>query len=572
MATAIHPCTPGFSTGISRFIRPLPGLFRLLLSLFLLTSAYAAPPESHRVAMRDGTLLATDVYLPGEDHGTGPWPVILLRFPYNKALAAGIGPSATERGYVFVAQDTRGRFESEGANLPFDADGRADGQWDGLDTVRWIARQNWCNGRIGTWGGSAGAITQYLLAGTHPPEVVSQHLVVGAPGLFHDSIYRGGIFRKAMVEDWLSNTGYATHALSLWTTNYPYTDYWKDRDITQQYAHIQAAGMHIGGWFDIFAQATVDAFLGYQQSKEKSAAGRQRLILGPWTHGILTEKAGDLTFPGGNKPPQDVQDAWKWFDLTLGQASSESIDSHFPVVTYYTMGATGEPDAPGNVWRTADSWPPVPTQPRELHLNPDRSATWEPAVDPGTLSYVSDPTNPVPSVGGYELSLPAGPRDQTSVESRQDVLVFTTDPLVQPMEITGNAEAVIWIESDVPDADLIVRLCDVYPDGRSFNICEGALRLSVREGWDRQHFLPIGEPVRVRIPLWPTSMVFNRGHRLRIHVASSSAPALEPNLQNGLPPRTGSPQTGRLQIHCGTGDRASFLVLPVVEPSTDPDA
>ena len=188
--------------------------------------------------MRDGTKLATDVYLP---EGDGPWPVISLRFPYNKSIGAGPGEAAAKQGYAFVAQDTRGRFASEGENLPFEADGQADGQWDGFDSATWIAQQPWCNGRIGTWGGSAGAITQYFLAGPGQTNIVSQHLTVGSPSLFREGIYRGGIFREAMIEDWLRGTKFEPYALDRWTTNYPLTRYWRDREMVQHYGKINAA-------------------------------------------------------------------------------------------------------------------------------------------------------------------------------------------------------------------------------------------------------------------------------------------------------------------------------------------
>lgn len=509
------------------------------------------------VAMRDGVKLATDVYVPD---GDGPWPVIFLRFPYNKALGTGVGPDANKRGFVFVAQDTRGRFASEGENLPFDADGRADGKWDGYDSAQWIARQPWCNGKIGTWGGSAGAITQYLLAGTGQTNIVSQHLTVGTASLFQEGMYRGGIFRKSLVEDWLKATKFETYALDRWTTNYPYGQYWKDREITADFGKINAAGVHLGGWFDIFAQATLDAFIGYQTQGGPGAKGKQKLIMGPWTHGVLTEKSGDLTFPGAKTTPGEVHDPWKWFAATLRGESNGITEA--PAVAYYVMGAMGEEGAPGNVWRTADQWPPVTTTERALFLRSDHTATFEGGSQTGILKYTSDPENPVPTVGGYELTIPAGPKDQRSIESRADLLVFTTEPLTEPLEVTGNVVARLRVSCSTPDADLIVRLCDVYPDGRSFNIAEGALRLQFRNGLDRPEWMtPKLTDVTVR--LWPTSVIFNRGHRLRVHIASSSSPALEPNLQNGWPPRSGAPRRASMDIMFdGSQPR---LTLPVAD-------
>jgi uncharacterized protein len=530
----------------------------LILTVVIVSSFAVASPQTQMVPMRDGVKLGTDVYQP---EGVGPWPVVFLRFPYNKAMGAGIGPEANKRGFVFVAQDTRGRFASEGDNLPFDADGQADGKWDGFDSADWIAKQPWCNRKIGTWGGSAGAITQYLLAGTGQPNVVSQFMAVGTPSLFRDGIYRGGIFRTAMVEDWLRETKFEPRALDLWTKNYPLAQYWLDREIVSLYGKVSAAGMHIGGWFDIFAQATVDAFVGYQTQGGPGAKGKQKLIMGPWTHGVLNEKVGDLSFPGAKTTPGDIHDLWKWFAATLKGEANGILEA--PAVTYYTMGAIGEEGAPGNEWRSAAAWPPVKTQSRTLYLSADHKAAFEPPLESGSLGYRSDPANPVPSIGGYELTIPAGPKDQRPIESRDDVLVFTTEPLAVPMEVTGNAIARVKISSDAPDTDLIVRLCDLYPDGRSFNICEGALRLSLRDGLDRQVWLKSGEPVAVEVKLWPTSMIFNHGHRIRIHVASCSSRALEPNRQNGQPPRTGDNRIANNTVMLGKD--GSCLLLPVAE-------
>lgn len=521
------------------------------------------PTGTYYIPMRDGTKLATDVYVPD---GDGPFPVIFIRFPYNKALGVTIGPEANRRGYCFVAQDTRGRYLSEGANLPFDADGQADGQWDGYDSAQWISEQPWCNGRIGTWGGSAGAITQYLLAGTGHPNVVSQHLVVGAPSLFQEAIYRGGIFRQAMVTDWIRQTRFQDNALDLWTSNFLYNQYWKDREITHLYSQVRPAGMHIGGWYDIFAQATVDAFLGYQNSGSPSAQGKQKLIMGPWTHHVLNKQVGQLVFPNADRVPENLHDSWLWFDATL-KDQTNAVQSA-AAVTYYVMGDTSDPNAPGNRWRSAAQWPPFPPRPTKLLLNGDRSAVLDatdsqPAASTGeVLSFHSDPENPVPTLGGYELTIPAGAFNQEAIESRQDLLVFTTPPLTEPLEVTGNVLAHLLVECSQPDADLIVRLCDVYPDGKSYNICEGALRLRFREGLDKETHIPVdsNRPVPVKISCWPTSIIFNKGHSLRVHIAASNSPALQPNRQNGLPPNEGAAQKAEIKVHLGS--EGSYLLLP----------
>ncbi len=491
-----------------------------------------------------------------------------LRFPYNKALGAGIGPEATKRGYVFVSQDTRGRYASEGENLPFDADGHADGKWDGYDSAEWIAEQEWCNGKIGTWGGSAGAITQYFLAGTGQTNIVSQHLTVGNASLFKDcGLSRGDLSQGAgrglaRVNESLRPTRWIVGRPTIPTRNTGRTERSRSNSATSmRRAFISAAGsiyLLKPRWMRFWAIKT---------KADPVHAAKQKLIMGPWTHGVLQARRVNSRFPGANTTPDNLHDSWKWFAATLNGEANGILEA--PAVTYYVMGASGENGAPGNEWRTADQWPPTGGRKSKLSLLPGSSVVAGPTATIGNAFFKSDPENPVPSVGGYELTIPAGPKDrQRSIESREDVLVFTAEPLPRPFEVAGNVIARISLQSDAPDTDLIVRLCDVYPDGRSFNICEGTQRLSLSKGLEKQLWHAADEPVEIEIKLWPTSMIFNKGHRLRVHVASSSSPALEPNLQNGKPPHTGEPVTATDRIWFGP-EHSSYLMLPVFEPAQD---
>lgn len=512
------------------------------------------------VPMRDGVRLATDVHLPP---GQGPFPTMLVRTPYNKDPLAGTGADGARRGYAVVVQDTRGRFASEGQNMPFEADG-----WDlvadGLDTVQWLIKQPWCNGRIGTYGGSAVGITQLLLAGTGTTNIICQHITVGAPSLYHDAVYPGGVFKKSMIEDWLRISQFSTNALRLWISHPNHDAYWRERELNRRFGRVNTSAIHMGGWYDIFAQGTIDSFLGYQEKAGPLARGQQRLIMGPWTHAVLTDKAGDLTFPGGKRPPTVSHDIWKWLDHHL-RGVANGIERE-PPVTYYVMGDVTDPKAPGNTWRTATAWPPAPTKPTRYYLNAaDRTIAPAKAGSTKSITYTYDPKNPVPTVGGPQLTIPAGPKDQRQIESRPDVLVFTSAPLSKPIEVTGRVRCRLYASSDAPDTDWFVRLCDVYPDGRSINICEGLLRARHRRGFDREDLLRPGHVYAFDIDLWPTSIVFNRNHRLRIHVTSSSSPGFDPNPNTGEPFRSSTrTQPARNSVWTG-GDKASALVIPVVE-------
>lgn len=504
--------------------------------------------------MRDGVKLATDIYLPATN---GTFPVILGRTPYNKATSAGFGRDGAQRGYAVVIQDTRGRFGSEGENLPFHLDVP-----DGADTLAWIAKQPWCNGRIGTWGGSAGAITQFQLAAAEPARLASQYLVVGAPNLY-DVIYTGGVFRKALIEDWIRGTKFQDDAVARWVAHPTYDRHWRDRDATRHFRAINAAGLHIGGYWDIFAQSTIDAFVGYQSQGGPGARGNQKLLLGPWTHGVLQDKAGELTFPNARRPPNNVQDQWRWFAATLkGEANGVT---ELPAVIYYVIGDVTDTNAPGNVWRTADAWPPFRVQPAKLHLHGDRSLRAARPAAAKPLSYRYDPQHPAPTVGGVQLTIPAGPMDQRKLEARDDVLVFTSEPLSEPVEVTGRVLAKLWITSDAPDTDFFVKLCDVYPDGRSFNLCEGALRTRFRKGTSREVPLKPGHVEAIEVDCWSSSVIFNRGHRIRVQVTSGSSPGYDPNPNTGEPFRQNT--TTRIATNSVFADpkHPSHLLLPLVK-------
>src|ERR1041385_1048993 len=274
---------------------------------FVAIAANGDGKETTMLPMRDGVKLATDIHKPAGEIPT-PFPVILARTPYNKNGVDGIGAEAVRRGFVFVAQDCRGRFASEGENLPFNLD-----RPDGFDTLEWIAKQPWCNGKIGTWGGSAGAITQFQMVASGTDKITAQHLTVGAPNLY-DVVYIHGVFRKALVEDWLRGAQWGSNALPRWVAHPTYDDYWRKRDVSRDYKRANAPALHIGGYWDIFAQATIDASVGYQEKGGPKARGKQRLVMGPWSHGVNQDEVGELKFPNAKKPPGAVDDAWKWFD------------------------------------------------------------------------------------------------------------------------------------------------------------------------------------------------------------------------------------------------------------------
>jgi hypothetical protein len=516
--------------------------------------------RSEMVAMRDGIRLATDVYLPA---GEGPFPVVLTRTPYSRVKKGQQGTGFEREGYAFVIQDMRGRFDSEGENLPFVGCGWEKHQ-DGVDTVEWLKRQPWCNGAIATVGGSAGGITQNLLAAAAPPGLGlrAQYISVAASSMYRDASYIGNAFRKGDVENWLNGNEFDPQALEITRSRPGYDGYWAAYDTTLRFSMMEVPAIHVGGWYDMFAQATIDQFVGRQEQGGPGARGKQKLVMGPWAHGIGKAQVGDFTFPDASRVPK-AYDASRWFAHYLrGEANGADQE---PAVAYYVMGDTRTPGAPGNEWRYAAAWP-IPAKESSLYFHGSKGLQWEaPGAESSPVEYTFDPADPCRTVGGNNLTIPSGPLDQSPIEARADVVTFTSEPLGQPIEITGRIRAKIFLSSSATDTDLSVRLCDVHSDGRSYLIAEGIQRLRYRNSGETPDPLTPGKIEEVSVDCWSTSMVFNRGHRIRVTVTSSNYPRFDLNPGTGLPwTEDGEKVKQTNRIHCDAA-HPSRLVVPVVE-------
>ncbi|UCD30258.1 MAG: CocE/NonD family hydrolase [Planctomycetota bacterium] len=518
----------------------------------------SAPSLLRNVMMpvQDGTRLATDIFFPD---GLGPWPVLLFRTPYNKI--GNLPMNYLERGYAVVMQDFRGRFASEGANdMPFEPDG-----WgklrDGYDAIEWIASQPWCNGKVGTCGGSALGITQVMTAGASPPHLKCQLIQVACGSMYHHAVYQGGAFRKALVEDWLSNNRFSPVCMETLLAHPCYDDYWRMMDAGTRSSEIDVPGLFIGGWYDVFCQGTIDAFVWRQYEGGEGARGKQKLIMGPWIHGV-TRQIGEFTLPEHaiKIPPEGQGESW--LDYWLKGVGSSVIKS-LPVV-YYVMGAFDEPDAPGHVWRRSEKWP-VPCKPTPFYLHANGCLDAVPSsAESDASSYMYDPKNPVPTRGGCNLNIARGPFDQRPVENRPDVLLYTSEPLAEPLEVTGRIKAYLWASSSCRDTDFTVKLTDVYPDGRSVLLQDGIIRARYRESFEREELMEPGEIYRFEVDLWSSSIIFNKGHRIRVAVSSSNAPRFEPNPNTGDPFRANDKVIVAKNTIYHEAKHASHILLPVI--------
>jgi putative CocE/NonD family hydrolase len=541
--------------------------------------------------MRDGVTLRANVYRP---EGTGPWPTLLARTPYGKDLAQHVSwldpVQAARRGFLVVVQDTRGRYASDGVWDPF----RFERQ-DGYDAVEWAAKLPGSNGRIGMYGGSYWGNSQWLAAAGQPPSLaaISPSVTWSDPmdGLFA----RGGAVELGLVVPWSLEQGLdylrrtARDAAELRRRVTAVLDEWDRLDtggywdlpvhdievlrrhgvpdlgsiralddpsiaewcrVRGYYDRVDVPTFHIGGWYDIFVQGTLDSYQAMAARR-----GDARLIVGPWTHpgwadpigeqlfGIRAAKDGVPAHPCGDV--NDFQLAWlrghldPGADITLPEAP----------VRIFVMGR--------NEWRDERCWPPSRAVRRRwyLHASGGLGNAVPDAEEEQSSQFTYDPLDPVPTVGGNTVmwpGYPGGPMNQARVEARRDVIVFTSAPLADDVEVTGRVLVVLHAASSAPSTDWVARLCDVHPDGRSVNICDGITRVSSAAGECGRH----------EIDLWSTSNVFLRGHRIRVDVTSSSFPRWDRNLNTGNQ-RDSRWQTAQQRIYHAPA-RPSYIELPVI--------
>jgi hypothetical protein len=596
--------------------------------------------RTEMVAMRDGVRLATDVHLPD---GAGPWPVILERTPYGRtaprraevSLAAPVPKDATALAaafaaynYVAVFQDCRGRHSSEGRFIKYLADAA-----DGYDTCSWIAEQPWCDGRICTIGLSYGAHTQAAMGSYDPPGLVAQVLECGG---FNDAwasgVRQGGAFelrqalwacREALqspeaAADPRLHAALAAEDIEAWFAALPWRpgqsplrhhpDYeaflfeqlrhgardafWKQPGLWAEGFHhrySRADCVHLSSWFDCYTASAIGNYRGLGAA----GRGRQRLILGPWTHGERSSRlAGDVDF-GPDAPIDSWAGDWLSYrlrhfdDVTRGTPAAEP-----PVRLFVMGGGSGRRTDTGHLehggrWITATDWPHPEATPVVLHLlNNGFLDPAVPDVNAAPLAYDFDPAHPVPSIGGNFSSMEpvAAPGSFDQVEgpaffgsrepylplaARPDVLVFQTVPLPEPLQVVGPVEVDLWVATDGPDTDFTAKLIDVhpgsadYPRGYAMLMADTILRLRYAEDPADPRLRRPGELVRVRLTL-PIANLFLAGHRIRLDIASSNFPKYDVNPNTGEP--EGYARRRRVAVNTVFTDasRPSRVTLPVL--------
>jgi len=525
----------------------------------------ASSKRTECVLMRDGvTHLGTDIWLPSRIPGMS-WDTLLQRTPYGREPPPRDFIAAD---YAVVFNSTRGREDSEGEDGVFDDDGWLEHQ-DGYDTVEWVAKQPWSTGKICTFGGSANGITQYLAAGAAPPHLVCCVAEIATANFYHHMNYPGGEFRKHMIETWLDGQG-STHKLDEIWAHPDEDEYWDERNLMNRLDHVVVPILHVGGWYDIFSQGTLDFFHHLQNEGGEGARFNQKLVIGPWIHGWYASPwQGELQYPW-NSVFSDYWDlVMRWYAFWLRGEDNGVMDE--PPARYYVMGP-GMPEAasaPGNVWRLAPDWPPPATE-RAYYLHPGGLLSTEPPPAGGAFAeIVSDPADPVPTRGGSNLydDIGMGPMDQRPVDDRADVLTWETPALAAPLEISGPVRLELRASSDRTDTDWVVKLEDVYPDGRAMLVTDLVLMARHRVSFRQEDLLTPGEIYHFTVNLWDTSITLPAGHKLRVAVASSNWPRFRMNPQTGEPFHQETGQEVATNRVYQDADHPTRLVVSVVDPA-----
>jgi predicted acyl esterase/DNA-binding beta-propeller fold protein YncE len=496
----------------------------------------AAPPlelgvtEKHvMVPMRDGKKLSVYLYFPA---GKGPWPV-LYEQRYADLRAAATRKSFARlagAGYVVAAQNFRGTHLSEGQWVGYRALGWGK-QQDGYDTVEWLAKQDWSTGKIGTFGSSQAGFAQNFLAVTRPPHLVCQYLIDTGLSLFHEGYRIGGTTRPqrfkqmdAVCRDPKDNQ----RLMREWFAHPTYDDYWAEEDCTRHFDRMNVPCFTVGSWYDFMCVGSVESYVGRQHRGGPRSRGTQQLLIGPWLHGRYKEinKVGDLTYPQNARFATEAH-LIRWFDHHL-KGKNNGVERD-PAVRYYVMGAVGEKGAPGNEWRSADDWP-VSSRSTPYYLHEGgKLSTRSPTEENSATTVRADPLRPNTIPG---TAFP-GAKDARPFEKQADVKTFTSEALTEPVEWTGKVKAELYVSSTAKDTDFIVRLSDVYPDGRSVLLMDYVRRARYRDGYDKEVLMEPGRVYKVAFDVGWTSQVFNKGHHIRITVASTGAPFYEPNPNTG---------------------------------------
>ncbi|MFN3402566.1 MAG: CocE/NonD family hydrolase [Cytophagaceae bacterium] len=528
-------------------------IFVCLFSVFNGFTQVLTPSNVVDIPMRDGKTLKADVYVPSS---CSSCPTILIQTPYNRllfrgGLPLGFGTNLNSSPYAWVIVDWRGFYGSLGATVTNPKRGE-----DGYDVIEWIKNQTWSNGKIGTWGPSALGVIQYQTAKEKHPNHTCAVPLVAHPQTSYENYYYGGVLEKSRLEQ-LDNLGYGLSGTVL--ANPYYNLFWQTAENLSWYpSEIQIPTLQIGGWYD----HNIDKMISWHSACVSSAANnvrnKQWLLVGPWVHGgtgtatVGSPNQGELTY--SNAANQSNTKALNFFEYYLlgidnGWESTSKI-------TYYELGK--------NQWNYSIENSIEINAYTDLILNKDGVLNKTPSMD--YTGFISDPRNPSPTIGGPTLhtSLNQGPYDQQSLLGRSDIIAFTTSALESDFNISGRVKVSLYVQSDQPDADISIRLTDVYPDGRYMLINDAIRRMRFRNGFKASDvsFMASGQVYNVEVILPFTNYTWKEGHKINIIIGANNSIRWDVNLQNGgTMYAAGDTNTANIIIH-HSSEFPSKILLP----------
>jgi putative CocE/NonD family hydrolase len=517
-----------------------------------------------RIKMRDGVLLAADIYRPESE---GKFPVLLERTPYDRTAESDMANELAAHGYLVVLQDTRGRYQSDGEFYPF-----RDESQDGYDTVEWAAQLEHSNGKVGMFGGSYVGATQMLAAMARPPHLLAIFPYVTGSEYYDGWTYQSGVLMQWFTSSWTSILAVDTlrreaeksmdprewvKQLPLekysvlkpppitalapyfhdWIEHERNDSYWQRWRVSDHYREMNVQGLHAAGWNDLFLKGSIRNYMGLRADAPTSEArSTQRLLIGPWGHTPTSPegKIGDVVF-GKNAVLDMTGTALKWFDHALKGIKNEYASSS--PVRLFIMGE--------NVWRDEQEFPLTRTRYTRYYLHSSRGANGR--AGDGALSIAApgaerpdqfdyDPGKPVPTIGGRLCcgdALAPGPFDQRPNESRADVLVFSTPRLHADLEVTGFVTVELYAATSVVDTDFTALLADVDANGYARFLTDGIVRARYRDTTTQAEALVPGQAYKYTIDLWATGNVFKAGHEVRLYISSSNFPRFNRNSNTG---------------------------------------
>jgi uncharacterized protein len=552
------------------------------------------PPPAHRIKidyntlipMSDGVKLVADIYRPKMD---GKFPVIVMRTPYAKGNTEHSYPLIATifscQGYVVIIQDVRGKYGSEGIFIPF-----LNEEQDGQDTVNWASEQEWSNGKVALMGFSYLGTCAWLTTLNGPKSLKAVVPMFCCQNAYTGWIDGGVPYLKDILMWLLRHHGRkgrevphsevddiilqlpvlqfdkrikdGIDTFKSWMYHLHEDEYWQIYSVNHRRHEIDVPALFVAGWFDRFVNNTVNDYYKTANTSPDLKTKESRLVIGPWGHKPTTEFP-DFNFGTDARFRHQFRTMLKWYDHWLKGAKAEF--DHRKPIEYFMMGK--------NEWRQTESWPPPGVCEEKWYLSNQGVAntfsgsgtlTTSKPDEQVTDTYVYDPEFPAPSIGNKMLygNQTDGPRDQSVLYKRQDILYYHTEPFEEDFEVAGPISVVLYLSSSAVDTDFAAKICDLHPNGKSYFLANGFQRMRFLDSVKATHGIEADKVYRLELMIGQTAHTFLKGHCIQLQVSSSDFPNHERNLNTGGSNEGDSEEVTATQTVYLGGIYDSHVILP----------